>query len=291
MMSSNRHDYGSASEWLAALRQDDAWVSQLQRLQSSAAEDANVHRDDAVRRIGRGETFEFWEIHQHQVELVVREVWGMAELSLPKLKIQTIGMLSMEWLEQQAEKGLLSFEVAKKPGAKRRSEKPRKKPCDKPKTLKYYVHGNNGVLMSQRKRVDIVFNKFTEWGWIDPNTSANDFDAFFEGEPRHCNITWTGNTTILTILLQELLKQDYIEEQKKCSAKSLVEQQFGKTANSDRTRLDSVAEERIKLTLLILDTRNPLPERRRRGNDDECSIEDAALQETFAGQLRSTKGI
>ena len=98
MMSSNRAEYGSASEWLAALKQDEAWLSQ-QRLMASADSDINVHRTDAIRRIGRGDTFEFWEIYQHQVEPVVKEVWEIAELSLPKLKIQTIGMLSMEWLE------------------------------------------------------------------------------------------------------------------------------------------------------------------------------------------------
>ena len=99
MMSSNRGDYGSASEWLSALRQDEAWLSQQQRLETSVADDANIHREDAIRRIGKGETFEFWDIYCHKVEPVVSEVWGMAELSLPKLKIQTIGMLSMEWLE------------------------------------------------------------------------------------------------------------------------------------------------------------------------------------------------
>ena len=101
MMSSNRGDYGSASEWLSALRQDEAWLSQQQRLETSVADDANIHREDAIRRIGKGETFEFWDIYCHKVEPVVSEVWGMAELSLPKLKIQTIGMLSMEWLEKE----------------------------------------------------------------------------------------------------------------------------------------------------------------------------------------------
>ena len=101
MMSSNRGDYGSASEWLSALRQDEAWLSQQQRLQASVAGDVSIHRDDAIRRIGRRETFEFWEIYRHEVEPVVSEVWEIAELSLPKLKIQTIGMLSMEWLEKE----------------------------------------------------------------------------------------------------------------------------------------------------------------------------------------------
>ena len=101
MMSNNRAEYGSATEWLATLRQDDAWLSQQQRLLASETSDAGIHREDAIRRIGRGETFEFWEIYGHQVEPVIAEVWEIAELSLIKLKIQAIGMLSIEWLEQQ----------------------------------------------------------------------------------------------------------------------------------------------------------------------------------------------
>lgn len=188
--------------------------------------------------------------------------------------------------------GIQNIYYEKKPSSPKANKKSEKKPTsDKPKTLKYYTHGNNGKLMEQRKRVTIVYRKLNEWGWIDDNTTANDFDSFFEGEPRHCNITWIANTTILTILLQELLKQPYITEQTGCSAKSLVEQQFGKTANSDRSRLDEDAEEKIKLILLILDTRNPLPEPRGRYSNDEYDIEDAALKAVFEGQLHSTKGI
>ena len=166
-----------------------------------------------------------------------------------------------------------------------------RKPSGKPMTLKYFTHGNNGMLSRQRRRVDLVFRKWNEWGWIDEETSPDDFDAFFQGVPRRCNIAWTANTTILTILLQELLRQPYIEKQTGCSAKSLVEQQFGKTANFDRSRLDADAEMRIKLTLLIFDTTNPLPERKGQNNDEEYDTQDAALQAVFAGQLRATKGI
>lgn len=180
---------------------------------------------------------------------------------------------------------------SKKPKATKQKNAGERKSSVKPKTLKYFTHGNNGVLMEQRKRVDIIFKKFSEWGWVDANTSPNDFDAFFEGVPRHCNINWTGSSTILTILLQELLKQSYIEKQTGCAAKSLVEQQFGRTANSDRTRLDGDAHEKIELTLLILDTKNPLPERRRCSGSDPTDIKDAALREIFSGKLRSTKGI
>ena len=178
-----------------------------------------------------------------------------------------------------------------KPKTAKPKSKPVRKARSQPMTLKYFTHGNNGVLMQQRKRVHIVFRKFAEWKWIDGTTAADDFDSFFEGEPRHCNIKWTGTSTILTILLQELLNQTYIERQTACSAKSLVEQQFGKTANSDRKRLDNVNEERIMLTLFVLDINNPLPEIRGRNAIADVDIQDAALMEIYAGKLRSTKGI
>ena len=106
MMSSNRGDYASASEWISALRQDEAWLSQQRLLMASATTDVSTHREDAIRRIGRGETFEYWGIYDHKVEPVICEVWEIAELSLSKLKIQAIGMLSMEWIEKHTKTGI-----------------------------------------------------------------------------------------------------------------------------------------------------------------------------------------
>ena len=178
--------------------------------------------------------------------------------------------------------------AAKKSAPKKKSEK---KVSDKPHTLKYYTHGNKGVLRKQRERVDIVFRKLNEWGWIDDKTAPDDFDNFFEGERRFCNITWTSNSTILTFLLQGLLQQPYIERQTNCSASSLVEKQFGKTANFDRSRLDQDAEVKIRLIIFILDTNNQLPERRNRDTDGDYNTSDAALMEICSGNLRLTKGI
>ena len=100
MMSNNRAEYGSASEWLSALKQDELWLSQLQQLVAPSADRAAL-REAALRKIGQTLTFEFWDSYGHRVEPVVSEVWESAELTLPKLKIQTIGMLAMEWLEMQ----------------------------------------------------------------------------------------------------------------------------------------------------------------------------------------------
>lgn len=180
-----------------------------------------------------------------------------------------------------------------KPKVAKPKAKTERKSSGKPMTLKYYTHGNNGVLMRQRKMVHQVFKMWKRWGWIDEQTAIEDFDAFFEGVPKHCNITWTGsNTTILTIMLQNLLKQSYFEEQTGCAARSLVEQQFGKTANFDRTRLDNDMEKKINITLFVLDPQNY--DLIFHNSDDLSKVEDiqdAAIQEILAGHLRSTKGI
>ena len=181
-----------------------------------------------------------------------------------------------------------------------RSKKAKKrgieKPAVKPMTLKYYTHGNNGVLMNQRKRVDIVYRKWIEWGWIDEDTTATDFDAFFEGGPRYCNLVWKKNTTVLSFLLRNLLsylnryKKKIITEQTGQSATSLVREQFGKSASFDEKRLKDEDRLRIKATVYLLDIFNPLP-LRNGGGDDDFDTSDAVLQAVLSSQLRSTKGI
>lgn len=179
----------------------------------------------------------------------------------------------------------------KRPSARRSASKGERKPATgKPMTLKYYTHGHKGVLTRQRRRVDMVFGKFNEWGWIDDSTSPDDFDALFEGEPRHCNIGWKGSTTVLTSLLQKLLKQPYVDGQKRQSASSMVREQFALTPNFDGRRLADEDVFRIEVTAFLLDINSPLPSINR-GGDDDYDIKDAALQAVLSGQLRLTKGV
>lgn len=116
MISNHRADYSSADEWLSALKQDELWLAQLQQLQNSTPADASTLRDIALVKIGKGEAYGFWDSYNHRVEPAVREVWEIAQLSLSKMKIQTVGMLTIEWLEQQA------TTVAKKLAAKGKAE-------------------------------------------------------------------------------------------------------------------------------------------------------------------------
>lgn len=102
MMSFIREEYASASDWLSALKKGEEWTLYLKKLQHAAPGDMSRLRGDAMRRIGKGKTFEYWDIFSHNVELTVEKVWRIAELTLPKLEIQTVGMLSIEWLDQHS---------------------------------------------------------------------------------------------------------------------------------------------------------------------------------------------
>ena len=162
---------------------------------------------------------------------------------------------------------------------------------DPPKTLRYYDStSSKGEEKKKRKRVDIVFRWFNEWGWLDDETQPDDFDYFFEGNPRHCNLTWKGNCTILTILLRELIKQPYIIKQTGCNANSLVKQQFKKSPSFNESRLTPEDEEHINWVLYVLNPKNPLNDGQRRNDDeDDDFIRLAAAYAIQSGQLRVGK--
>lgn len=182
-------------------------------------------------------------------------------------------------------------------GSADKSGKRRKKTVtanENPLTIRYYRHGNKGIMARQRQRVDILYRKWTEWKWIDADTDPDDFDRLFEGLPRHCNIKWTGTSATLTILMQQILEQDFIEKQTNCSAKHLVAKQFGKTPNSDRSRISKDIEEKISISILILDTSSPLPQRNARyGHENEMYKEPMNLKRgkgVYMRELRECGG-
>lgn len=242
MMSSHRGDYRSASEWLSALRQDEAWLSQQQRLQTSAAGDVSIHRDDAIRRIGNGETFEFWEIYCHEVEPVVSEVWEIAELSLPKLKIQTIGMLSMEWLEQHSHNNKVSKEEMKLVKKPEKPSKPRE-------TMTFLL--KSGVT---DRHLNVLYQKMVGEGWIE-GYEAN-FYALFSGKiDEDCELTWMGKfgKGTLVELFKMFVGAEVIEVPEGFTVSSILEGHFKDTKGKWLTGLDKGDKANAKASPLMLE--------------------------------------
>lgn len=175
MISNIRSDYGSADEWLSALKQDELWLSQLQQLQNSTPDDVGTLRDKANEKLGKGETYGFWDTYNHKVEPVVREVWDIAELSLPKLKIQTIGMLSLAWLEQHTEMGRQDGNGIDLP-----------KELDIPRAREAFKRAK------EKKYMEAVDDG--KYRWIGTGKKANTSElAYFLGKVYNCKPTLYGN--------------------------------------------------------------------------------------------------
>lgn len=165
-----------------------------------------------------------------------------------------------------------------------------KVPKKNKETIFYTLPYNCSDTNTRVKRVNIVMRKWQEWEWIEEPEFADDFDHFFDGEPRNCNLKWIGKLYILTELMKQLLEQHYMGKITGLSARSIVKNQFSKTPSGNKDRIDSQDWERIKITLYILDYNKPLP-LPSKGKGEGEDITDLALQEVYAKELHVTKDL
>jgi hypothetical protein len=195
----------------------------------------------------------------------------------------------MEWMEEyfKSENSLtkeidLIFHPHRKTGTKESRKK---------KEIIYYTLPYNCPDVNTRvKRVNIIMRKWQEWKWIEEPKIVDDFDHFFDGDPRNCNLKWIGKLYILTELMKQLLEQHYMNKVTGVSARSIVMNQFGKKTSGNKERIDANVMERIKMTIYILDYNKPLPlPKKGRGEGDDIS--DLALQAVFAKELHITKDL
>lgn len=185
------------------------------------------------------------------------------------------------------QEGMLSQDIERllAPGM-RASGKKAKPPV--PYTLPYKCRDQ----ATRRKRILIVMQLMQAWGWIEEPQYAEDFEHLFDGEPRSCNIRWTGQSlAILTELMSRLLKQPYMGRVTGLSATSIVKGQFGKGRSSNTERLDAEAQERISIIVRILDYNKPLPWRSCDGGCDGEDISALALNAVLAGELHATRDL
>ena len=171
----------------------------------------------------------------------------------------------------------------KKPGAKESRKK---------KEIVYYTLPYNCQDEATRvNRVNIVMRKMQEWKWIKEPRVADDFDHFFDGDPRNCNLEWIGKPqAILTELIKQLLEQPYMNKKTGVSARSIVMSQFGLRPSGNKERIDAQNWERIKMIVYILDYHKSLP-LPKKGINEGYDISDLALQAVFAKDLHITKDL
>lgn len=183
--------------------------------------------------------------------------------------------------------GMLSEDIERllAPGT-RASGKKAKPPV--PYTLPYKCRDQ----ATRCRRIHLVIKLMQAWGWIEEPQYAEDFEHLFDGEPRSCNIRWTGQPlAILTELMSRVLNQPYMGRVTGLSATSIVKGQFGKGRSSNTERLDAEAQERISIIVRILDYNKPLPWRSHDGGGDGEDISALALNAVLAGELHATRDL
>lgn len=141
------------------------------------------------------------------------------------------------------------------------------------------------------KRINFVRRKWEEWEWLEANTDVDDFEHFFSGKPRDCQLKWSANNATLSLLLTKLLdNKDCFGHITGCSPRSVVINQFKKSYDKHEERVDDFNRLKIDWTVKLLNYKVSLelPQLPCHQGED---ISNKALQEVFGGNMHITKDL
>lgn len=198
----------------------------------------------------------------------------------------------MKWMAEYFVSGQsLTIEIDKlcHPNGKACTKDSRKKKEIKCYTLKYNCPDEK----MRVKRIDAVMRMMVGWEWIEEPQDADDFQFFFSGLERNCNLVWHQSATvaILTELIKRVLLQHYIDKVTGVSARSIVKNQFNRTPDNNKRRVDADNSNRIQWVIDILDYNKPLPLSHNSDVESYDNTYKAAMQAVFTKELHITKDL
>ena len=157
------------------------------------------------------------------------------------------------------------------------------------KPLVYYTLKYINQNPTRYTRIDCVHRKLAEWGWMAETTSIESYEQLFSGTHADCQLKWAGDAPTLYKLMQELLKQPFIERYKGCSARSIVLSQFSDKFNQHTERVSNDDLQKIKYIIYLLNPKSNIPMTGRRGNETP-DLSDEALAEAmvYSGELSNS---
>lgn len=100
MITNKPDDYMHETDWLDQLLMDEIWLNKLEELEKASFFERGVLRTKAIRWLGHDIVADLYEIHNGDVRKVVQDMWEDDDYPLLQLKVRTIGMLVLEWLDQ-----------------------------------------------------------------------------------------------------------------------------------------------------------------------------------------------
>ena len=214
------------------------------------------------------------------------EVQNRFEKEISEEDIYSIPSFCTTFLGRRSLSDIFSIEII--PPRKPRNDKNDKDPSEDNKpvcyTLKYLYEGADKV-----KRI-VAFNQaLTALGWIDSETNVDMFQLFFNGEPRQCNILWTGSSALLQQMLKLLCSKNFIELPKGASVTSIMKIQFGKEKDSHSGRIDEATMNIIEMCISQLDPKVSLDRAARQRDNDPFFDEDDEAE--YGGRILHREGM
>ena len=216
MMSYKYESYKSGLEFLNAIKQDECWQNPLSILKESLGGDATDLYNEAREQIKND--FFLWKIHNYNIEKVIQIIWESKDKTIARLIALVVGMLSIEWLEQQEREGNLTINKGKKP-VKKRSPKT----LQKPRETMTFKRGKNVL----EGHLSLLYFKLTHEKWIEGH-EAN-FKALFSGKKdEDCELTWLSSfgKGTLVWLFKTLVNEGLIEVPKGYTLPAILEGHF-----------------------------------------------------------------
>lgn len=107
------------------------------------------------------------------------------------------------------------------------------------------------------KRIDKVMKLLIHWGDIDVSQEVNHFQDAFSGNDLKLNIKWNGDSTFLYFMVQEILKQPFVQKQKTGSAMAIATNIYGSKPNANKNRYTEASQRKTEIIIYVLNPRNP----------------------------------
>lgn len=197
-----------------------------------------------------------------------------------------------EWMEEYyRNKGDLTKEIKEVFTSPKsvKPKKPSKNDIKTPYVLKYICKDET----TRNNRLQRVMILMQNWNWIEEPRDADDFFDFFSGEPRFCNLKWTGpNTTILSLLIKKLYEQSFFYKQEGASVLAILKNQFGlKSVSYNQERVSIEDNNRISLITVILNPDVQFKKIPNKGYGDGLDYRDSVMYEVYKNELHITKDL
>lgn len=214
------------------------------------------------------------------------EVQNRFEKEISEEDIYSISSFCTTFLGRRSLSDVFSIEII--PPRKPRNDNNKKDSSEDNKpvfhTLKYLYDGFDRV-----KRINNFNQALTALGWIDTETDVDTFQLFFNGEPRQCNILWTGSSALLQQMLKLLCGKKFIELPKGASVTSIMKNQFGKEKDSHSGRIDEATMNLIEMCISQLDPKVSLDRSVPRCDNDPFIYEDDEAE--YGGRILHREGM